>query len=200
MGFIWWALPAILTSRGLDLATVTALSSLLTLPWVFKFLAGPLIDVSLRRGLTLRRWITACQLCMGLALAPLAFIDWTVQYEILVGALFVHACCAATQDVAIDTLAIHTVPPEELGKINGWMQTGMLAGRACVAAAAVSLAAAGYDGLVVVALIGFVWVPLLVLIVARPDENSSRSGSPTTTVFRCVHCWAGSSRSACGLL
>ena len=77
MGFIWWALPTLLTDRGMDLASVTALSSLLTLPWVFKFLVGPVIDVAVRRGQLLRHWVTVCQLAMGLLLLPLLWLDWS---------------------------------------------------------------------------------------------------------------------------
>lgn len=173
MGFIWWALPTILTGRGLDLATVTALSALLTLPWVFKFLVGPLVDLSIRRGHRLRSWITVCQLGMGLALLPLIGLDWTVDYDLLVLVLFAHACLAATQDVAIDTLAIRSVPPEELAQINGWMQTGMMVGRASVAAGAVALAAAGLETLIVLLLVVLIWLPLLVLHLARPPEHGA---------------------------
>lgn len=182
MGFIWWALPAILTARGQDLASVTLLASLLTLPWVCKFLIGPLVDFGLRRGHRLSSWITACQLCMGLVLLPLASLDWLAHYPLLVGVLFVHACFAATQDVAIDTLAIRTVPLDELGKLNGWMQTGMLSGRAIVAAGAVMMAAAGYESLLILLLVALIWIPLLVLQIARPDE-APLQGSPTDRLF-----------------
>lgn len=173
MGFIWWALPTLLTARGIDLATVTALSALLTLPWVFKFLVGPLVDLGIRRGQRLRTWITVCQLGMAVALLPLIGLDWAGDYDILVMVLFVHACLAATQDVAIDTLAIRSVPPAELAQINGWMQTGMLAGRAGVAAGAVALAAAGQEALIVVLLVGLIILPLLALRLASPNESSS---------------------------
>jgi len=177
IGFIWWALPAILTDRGLDLVAVTKLASLLTIPWVCKFLIGPLIDAGCRRGQSLRSWITICQLCMGFALLPLSFLDWSSQYSLLASLLFVHACFAATQDVAIDTLAIRSVPADELGKINGWMQAGMLGGRALVAAGAVMLAAAGRDSLIILLLVALIWIPLLMLQVANPQEEGGSDGS-----------------------
>ena len=182
MGFIWWALPAILTARGQDLPSVTSLASVLTLPWVCKFLIGPLVDLGCRHGHSLRSWITVCQLCMGFILLPLAFLDWIAHYPLLVGVLLLHACFAATQDVAIDTLAIRTVPIDELGKINGWMQTGMLSGRACVAAGAVTLAAAGYESLLIFLLVALIWIPLLVLQIARPDEAPLQA-PPTDRLF-----------------
>jgi hypothetical protein len=78
--------------------------------------------------------------------------------------------------VAIDTLAIRVVPVDELGSVNGWMQTGMLGGRALVAAGAVMLAAAGFEGAVVVALLVFIWGPLAALVAARPDETEAQAG------------------------
>jgi hypothetical protein len=172
MGFIWWALPVLLTADGVSLATVTTLSATLTLPWVFKFLAGPLIDLGVRRGQKLQTWIVVCQICMGLTLLPLMFIDWSANFDVLVAVLFVHACFAATQDVGIDTLAIRIIPVEELGRINGWMQTGMLSGRALVAAAAVGLVNSGLQVLVIGALVALIWLPLLCLLIARPDEGA----------------------------
>ncbi len=140
MGFIWWALPTVLARQGVPVADITLLTSTVTLPWVLKFLAGPLVDASLARGATLKRWILACQTAMVLALLPLAWLDWQLGFEWLFACLLLHACFAATQDVAIDTLAIRSVPLEELGGINGWMQAGMLAGRAAVAAGTLGLA------------------------------------------------------------
>ncbi len=171
MGFIWWAMPSLLTKRGIDLATVAALSSLLTLPWVFKFLMGPVIDYAVARGFQLRNFIMACQIMMGLLLLSLASIDWVNSYGLLTVMLFLHGCFAATQDVGIDALAIRTVPPDELGRINGWMQTGMLGGRALAAAAVVSLVSNGHQSLAVILVVALIWLPMLVLYVARPDDS-----------------------------
>ena len=136
IGFLWWALPGLLGELGVDLASITILTSLATLPWVFKFLAAPFLDFSQYKGFGIRRWILACQACMALALLPIAFLDWSEQFALLCAAIACHAVFAAAQDVGIDTLAVRTVPANELGRVNGWMQTGMLLGRAGVAAAA----------------------------------------------------------------
>jgi MFS family permease len=176
MGFIWWALPTLLKREGLDLATITTLTSAATLPWVLKFLAGPVIDASVARGVGLRRWIVICQLLMGLSLLPMAWLDWTGQFALVTALLVGHAACAATQDVAIDTLAIRAVPPEELGGVNGWMQAGMLIGRGAVSGGALALGAwLGQTGMVF-ALVAFLWcVPAVVLLATRepPREHAA---------------------------
>ncbi len=51
-----------------------------------------------------------------------------------------HALAAATQDVAIDALCISSTNPGERGQYNGWMQTGMLLGRALMGGGALVMA------------------------------------------------------------
>jgi MFS family permease len=129
IGFIWWAMPTLLRQQGIGTAAIGSFTALLTLPWVFKFLWAPLIDVyrSPRFGFT--RWIGLSQALMCLSLLPLVFIPlpgnmvtWTVL-------LFIHSLCAATQDVSVDALVINVVAGKEKGLLNGYMQAGMLAAR-----------------------------------------------------------------------
>jgi len=188
IGFVWWALPTLLRARGVSLEAITTLTTLATVPWILKFFVAPAIDFGLRRRIPLRRWIVACQLAMSATLLPLAFIDWSTQFEILLGIVVFHALFAAVQDVSIDTLAIYTVPPAELGRVNGWMQAGMLTGRAGVAAGSTLLATRfEHPAAAVVVLAVLIALPLLVLVVAvkEPaiDAVRSRSGGLAKRVF-----------------
>jgi len=172
IGFVWWALPTLLRGQGLGLAAITTLTTLATLPWILKFLVAPGIDAGLRSGIPLRRWILCCQLAMALTLVPLAFIDWSAQFGLLTAIVVVHAAFAAAQDVGIDTLAIHTVPQDELGRVNGWMQAGMLAGRAGVAAGSTLLTAAFGDPSAAVAVLAvLILLPLAALMFAAREPS-----------------------------
>jgi MFS family permease len=172
VGFVWWAMPGLLRERGLDLASITTLTSLATLPWVLKFLVAPVIDSSLARRGSLKTWILTCQAMMAIALLPLLFIDWRDAFALVVAAVALHAVFAATQDVAIDTLAIRTVPEPELGRVNGAMQLGMLIGRAGVAAGA-AIVAAVFDTPAAAALcvIALILAPALVLLLAADEPR-----------------------------
>ncbi|HEX6883702.1 MAG TPA: MFS transporter [Planctomycetota bacterium] len=128
IGFVWWALPTILRERGVPVERIGALASLLVLPWALKFLWAPVIDLGHGRGLV--RWIAGAQLVMAATLLPLLGLDGDQGLGWITAALLVHALAAASQDAAIDSLALRTTPAEERGRLNGWMQLGMLLGRA----------------------------------------------------------------------
>jgi MFS family permease len=176
IGFLWWALPSVLREQSVDVASITTLTAALTVPWTLKFLAGPLVDRSVERGVRLRDWILACQVMMGLALLPLAAGEAAPAFRLLLGLLFVHACFAALQDVAIDALCIRSVRDEHLGAVNGWMQFGMTAGRATAAAAVPLLIHAAGWRVAIVAIVALIWAPMIVLLVMVREPR--RGGSP----------------------
>jgi len=139
-GFIWWMLPVLLREAQTPVERITLLTSLATLPWTLKFLAAPLVDYSSARGLPLRYWIAGLQLGMVAALLPLLGLELATGFALLLPCLLAHSTFAAVQDVAVDTLAMRSVPAGELGALNGWMQAGMLAGRAATAGLGLMLA------------------------------------------------------------
>lgn len=71
---------------------------------------------------------------MGLSLLPLIWLDPVSGFQAMGALLLLHAFAAATQDVAIDALCISSTSASERGQYNGWMQAGMLVGRAAMGA------------------------------------------------------------------
>ncbi len=132
IGFIWWALPTILRTAGVGVPKITALTAMLVLPWVFKFLWAPLVDAMRTPRWGFRAWIISAQLAMGATLLPLIWLDPAGHFQWWGVLLLFHAIFAATQDVAIDAMAINLVPEHQRGTLNGCMQAGMLVGRSAV--------------------------------------------------------------------
>jgi MFS family permease len=150
IGFLWWALPSLLASRGMAEARIGALLGWLVLPWALKFLWAPLIDRWQGPRWSLRAWIVAAQLGMAAALVPLFAAGVLEREALLATALLAHAVCASTQDAAIDALMIRATPPEERGRLAGWMQAGMLSGRSLLGGGALLVVArVGERGLAV---------------------------------------------------
>ena len=123
IGFIWWALPTQLRSAGVPIEQITLLTSILVLPWAFKFLWAPVVDSFRSERWNLRSWIVASQTVMSISLIPLLFFDFANDFPIIMASLLLHTAAAATQDVAIDALCISTIPPEHHGVFNGWMRS-----------------------------------------------------------------------------
>jgi MFS family permease len=163
VGYVWWALPTRLREADVPIEAVTALSATLTLPWAFKFLWAPLVDSLRSRRLDLRAWIIGAQLAMGLTLIPVAEIPLAEGYDLLLGLLLVHAICAATQDVAVDALAVATTPADERGSMSAFMQLGMLLGRAAFGGLALALERRIGAANVIYLLVGAVWSSTLLV-------------------------------------
>ena len=132
IGFIWFVIPVQLRLAGLPLEKITGLSAMLIIPWTFKFLWAPLVDSFRSEHWSLRHWVVAAQTAMGLTLIPLVWLDPVADFSWLAATLLLHAVAAATQDVSIDALCIASTTRVERGSYNGWMQVGMLLGRAAM--------------------------------------------------------------------
>jgi MFS transporter, PAT family, beta-lactamase induction signal transducer AmpG len=182
IGFIWWAVPTRLREAGVPVGTIALLTSVVILPWAFKFLWAPLVDVLRGPRWGRRAWIVAAQLLMGLTLLPLAFVAWESSIGLLLAILLLHAFAAATQDVAIDAWAISVTTPAERGGINGWMQSGMLLGRWLFGAGFLIVAHRIDDALAVLAMVGVIWSTTLVVLLASDRDEYGAKGPLLATV------------------
>jgi MFS transporter, PAT family, beta-lactamase induction signal transducer AmpG len=184
IGFIWWALPTLLRTAELPIEQITTLTALVVLPWVFKFAWAPLVDTLRSPFWGFRAWIVTAQLVMGFALLPLIWLDPVERFSTWRTLLLLHAVAAATQDVAIDALAINSVPPRQRGLLNGCMQAGMLVGRSLFGGGALLVAATLGRGWMISALVGWIWLAMLVLIFVREPDGLAPSHERLTTFRR----------------
>lgn len=201
IGFIWWALPTLLRQADVPVVDITALTAMLVLPWVFKFLWAPLVDALQTPRWGYRASIMATQIVMAAALVPLIWLDPVAELATWKVLLLVHAVAASTQDVAIDALAISTVPRAERGRLNGAMQAGMLVGRSLFGGGVLLVASRLGRDWIVLGLVGWILVALLVLLFVRPTARvgteptaESATGSLWGTlaaVFRLRTTWLG---------
>jgi MFS family permease len=180
IGYLWTALPTKLREAGVPVEEIAALGALLTVPWTFKFLWAPAVDALRSRRFGLRPWIGGAQLAMALTILPLARELRPEDLAWLTPLLLLHAVCAATQDVAIDALAVRRLAAGERGTATGWMQAGMVLGR--VAFGGLALWAEAYVGPVpvVVTLAILLMGSAAFIVVARdslaPGEAAGRAG------------------------
>lgn len=121
-GFSAVALTAYLRQAGLDNAAIGAFTASLYAPWGFKWVWAPLVDlIQIRRFGPRRLWIAGAQVMMIVTLAVIMFLDVAGNLPLLTALIVVHNVFAATQDIAIDALAVQVLPPKERGLANGAM-------------------------------------------------------------------------------
>lgn len=146
-GFATIVIVAELRNEGHSEDKIGYFSGLILLPWAFKWVVGPFVDLIFSDRFGRRRgWIAGCQIMMAITLLACIPIDRSTGVVALTIALTIHNCFAATQDVAIDALACGTLPPEERGLANGLMFAGAYFGQT-IGASAVLFLMKGIDWL-----------------------------------------------------
>ncbi len=127
-GFANIALVLEFKRRGMDDAAIGVFAGIVGLPWLWKFLIGPLVDNLHIPFLGARKqWIVVTQTGMVLSITAALFNiphfsgDSITGLQIFTVLMFIHNFCSASQDVAIDSLACNTLPESERGTANGIM-------------------------------------------------------------------------------
>ena len=128
-GFTSTAMVAFMRTEGLSLEKIGTFVAALFLPWAFKWAWAPLIDlVKLRRFGGRKAWILFCTTMMILTLLITASVDFVANFQLLLLMIVLNNFFCATQDVAIDSLAVSTLKEEERGRGNGFMFGGQYTG------------------------------------------------------------------------
>ena len=128
-GFTSVAMVAFMRQYGVSLEAIGAFVAALFLPWAFKWAWAPLVDlVRLDRWGGRRAWIIVCTSMMLVTLLVTANIDAQAHFRWLLAMVMLHNFFCATQDVAIDSLAVSTLQPDERGRGNGFMFGGQYFG------------------------------------------------------------------------
>jgi MFS transporter, PAT family, beta-lactamase induction signal transducer AmpG len=129
-GFTTIALVAYLNAEGVSRQQTATLISLALLPWSFKLIWGPIIDSFQLPALGLRRpWIVLAQLGMAATLLAASTSDNLTEARtigFLAAVFFVHNTFQTLQDVATDAMAMDLLPPNERGRMNGFMWASKL--------------------------------------------------------------------------
>ena len=131
LGFTATAIATQMRRQGLGPAEIGAFVGSLYLPWAFKWIAGPFVDTLTSDRFGRRRlWIFMMQAGMMATLVVAMPVDYVAKLGLFTAIIFVHNCFGATQDVAIDALAVNVLPEHERGIANGFMFAGASIGQA----------------------------------------------------------------------
>jgi PAT family beta-lactamase induction signal transducer AmpG len=174
-GFLHIAVPAWLVSQGVSAADIGSYLAVIILPWVFKLLAGPLMDRFEFAPMGRRRpWVLAAQLGLSVSFLALMKVDDPVgQMGLLMTIGVLVNIFAATQDVAVDGMSIDLTPVNEQGRLNAYMSFGKAVGWAGTSAVSgVMLVTVGLQATALAAaIVSSVFFFAFVFVLERPGER-----------------------------
>lgn len=174
-GLVNTALPAYLAETGQSPAAIASFIAIANLPWSFKLLAGPFMDRWTFLAMGRRRpWVIFAQSCMVLTgLVFILFPDGLSDVSLLAMLCFALNVFGASQDVAVDGMAIDVLPPEEHGRANAFMAFGQVAGISIsTAVSAFVVITFGMTGIALLLAIAFgLILSVAVLVRERPGEK-----------------------------
>lgn len=174
-GLLSIAIPAWLVALGVSAGDIASYLAVIVLPWAFKLVAGPFMDRFEFLPMGRRRpWVLGAQLGLTVSLLALALVerpDEQMGLLMLIGVLI--NSFAATQDVAVDGMAIDLTPVAEQGRLNAFMSFGKAIGWAGTAAVAgVMLVTLGIAATAFAAgLISALVLLLFLFVLERPGER-----------------------------
>jgi MFS family permease len=130
LGFTGTAIATQMRRQGLGPAAIGAFVGSLYLPWAFKWAVGPFVDVFGSNRFGRRRvWIVAMQCLMVASLMVALPVRFSAEIQLFTILILIHNAFGATQDVAIDALAVNTLREDERGLANGLMFGGAYLGQ-----------------------------------------------------------------------
>lgn len=111
--------------HGLSVQDGTVLVASGMVPHVWKFLWGPIADITLTR----KRWyVISCVLCALGVMALAAFPLKPASLHLLQAINFIANLACTFLGMSVEGLMAHSTPPDQRGKAGGWFQAGNLGG------------------------------------------------------------------------
>ena len=132
------AIPAWMAANGVSDNSIGELVAWAYFAWTYKFLVAAVMDRFTYLPMGRRRiWLIGSQLLMSAGFLGAAWLNpEATDYLVLVTVTVLVMTGAATQDVAVDGLAVDLLPEKEQGTASGFMFGGQAFGNAAAGAAA----------------------------------------------------------------
>jgi PAT family beta-lactamase induction signal transducer AmpG len=188
-GFSSTAMVAFMRREGLALEQIGLFVGALFIPWAFKWAWAPLIDiVTMNRFGGRKAWIIGCTTMMIVTLLLTAAVDFVSHFELLLMAVVLNNFFCATQDVAIDALAVSSLQEEERGRGNGFMFAGQYLGIALGGGGAIFVYGLwGFDvALVYISALLLASLAFVVVFIRDPAANGPEPERPPSVLLAFV--------------
>ena len=187
LGFTATAVATQMRREGLGPAEIGVFVGTLYLPWSWKWLMGPVVDLVYSSRLGRRRgWIIVTQIMMSVMLLSTMFVDFSAELRLFTALILVVNAFGASQDVAIDALACGVLEEHERGLANGLMFAGAYVGQAIGGAGVLYLAAVMDFRLTFLVVVGLILSVTLFVVLPMRERRVEKAAAPTEGRFRAI--------------
>jgi predicted MFS family arabinose efflux permease len=127
MSFFSTVIPVMMRQGNFTLTEI-GMVQLIKLPWILKFLWSPVID---RYNVTVndyKRWIFSSELVYAVIIFTVAFLNFSLNFHLVLTLVIISFVASATQDIATDALAVLSFRREEKSMVNSMQSMGSFGG------------------------------------------------------------------------
>lgn len=187
LGFTATAVATQMRREGLGPSEIGIFVGTLYLPWSWKWLMGPVVDLVYSKRLGRRRgWIIVTQVMMSAMLLSTMFVDFSAELKLFTAIILVVNVFGASQDVAIDALACGVLEEHERGIANGLMFGGAYLGQAVGGSGVLYLAEIMDFQLTFLVVVGLILSVTLFVALPMREAPSDEPAGPTDERFRAI--------------
>lgn len=124
-GFVFVTLPYVLTHNGISVAQAAAIVAVGASASLFRFVLGPVVDVSF----SLRKWYLMSIIAIVSAILVLCFTSYSISSISLITSLvFISQIAGNVMVLPVGAFMAKSIEESKKGIASGWYQAGSLAG------------------------------------------------------------------------
>lgn len=127
MSFFSTVLPIMMRQENFSLTSI-GLLQLIKLPWIFKFLWAPSVDRNCTSIADYKRWIFSSELIYAGIICYISFLNFAVNFHLILVLMILSFVASATQDIATDALAVVSFSKKDKSLLNSMQSMGSFGG------------------------------------------------------------------------
>ncbi|MGM0530897.1 MAG: MFS transporter [Bacteroidota bacterium] len=127
MSFFSTVLPVIMRMEEYSLSSI-GMIQLIKIPWIVKFLWGPVVDHNARDNMHYRRWIIGSEIFYAVVIISIGFFNLQSDFTTIIILMVVAFVLSSIQDIGSDALAVRILKKKERGMGNSMQSSGNFLG------------------------------------------------------------------------
>lgn len=127
MSFFSTVLPVIMRMEEYSLSSI-GMIQLIKIPWIVKFLWGPVVDHNAGDNMHYRKWIIGSEVFYAVVIIAIGFFNLQSDFTTIIVLMIVAFVLSSIQDIGSDALAVRILKKKERGLGNSMQSSGNFLG------------------------------------------------------------------------